>query len=206
MVQYLVEEGYIKSENVRGAFEMVDRADFVPEEYRRRAYFDTPLPIGHGQTISAPSIVAAMLELLEIYPGAKALEIGTGSGYNACLMACAGAEVYTVERLEPLVRMARKNLEKCPCRERVRVLLGDGSMGYPPEAPYSRIMVTCGAPEVPEPLIEQLDENGIMVIPVGGTLYQELIAVKKENGKFLRKYWGDVAFVPMIGRYGHRWA
>ncbi len=206
LVEMLVNGGYIKSERVKRAFQMVDRGDFVPEEYRSRAYFDTPLPIGYGQTISAPSMVAVMLELLNIEDEVKVLEVGTGSGYNACLMACAGAEVFSVERIPGLRSQARKNMEKCPCRDRVHVLLGDGSLGYPAEAPYQRIMVTCGAPDIPPPLLEQLDDGGIMVIPVGGTLYQELVVVRKRDGKFEKMVWGDVAFVPLIGRYGHRWA
>ncbi len=206
MVNMLEMYGYIKSERIKNAFLMVDRADFVPEEHRSKAYFDDPLPIGHAQTISAPSMVAIMLELLELFDGAKVLEIGTGSGYNACLMVCAGAKVYTIERIPALRDMARRNMEKCPYRDRVILLLGDGSSGYAPEAPYDRIIVTCGAPEVPKPLLEQLKEGGIMVIPVGGTFFQELYVIKKENGKLKKKIWGDVAFVPMVGKYGHRWA
>ena len=206
MVEYLASQGYIRSDRVRNAFLSVDRADFVPQEYRSKAYFDTPLPIGHGQTISAPSIVAEMVEALELEDGQKVLEVGTGSGYNACIMAAMGAEVYTVERIPHLREMARKNMERCKFRDRVHLLLGDGSLGYPPEAPYQRIMVTCGAPDVPKPLLEQLADGGIMVIPVGGTFYQELLVIKKEKGKIMKKYLGDVAFVPLVGRYGHRWA
>ncbi len=198
--------GYIKSDRVKRAFLMVDRADFVPEKYKKEAYFDDPLPIGHKQTISAPSMVAIMLELLEIFPDAKILEIGTGSGYNACLMACMGAKVYTIERIPALRDIAKKNMKKCPCGKNVIILLGDGSKGYEQEAPYDRIIVTCGAPETPPPLLQQLNDPGIMVIPIGGTFFQELYVIKKENGKIIKRPWGDVAFVPLIGKYGHRWA
>ena len=205
MVETLAMYGYIKSERIKKAFLMVDRADFVPEEYRDKAYFDDPLPIGHAQTISAPSMVAIMLELLELFDGAKVLEVGAGSGYNACLIACAGAEVYTIERIPALRDKAKKNMEKCPCKSKVHILIGDGSGGYKAEAPYDRIIVTCGAPDVPPPLIEQLKIDGIMVIPVGGTFFQELYVIKKEKKGLKKKVWGDVAFVPMIGKYGHRW-
>ncbi len=206
MVETLAMYGYIKSERINKAFLKVDRADFVPEGYKDKAYFDDPLPIGHAQTISAPSMVAIMLELLELFDGAKVLEIGTGSGYNACLMACAGAQVYTIERIPALRDMAKKNMERCPCKSKIRILLGDGSAGYEAEAPYDRIIVTCGAPDIPSPLIEQLKIGGIMVIPVGGTFFQELYVIKKEKNGLKKKVWGDVAFVPMVGKYGHRWA
>lgn len=206
MVEMLERYGYIKSDRVKSAFMAVDRTDFVPEEYRKQAYFDDPLPIGHGQTISAPSMVAIMLELLEIFEEAKVLEIGTGSGYNACLMACMGAKVYTIERIPALRDMAKRNMKKCPCKDRVIILLGDGSIGYKQEAPYDRIIVTCGAPEIPKPLLEQLKDPGILVTPIGGTFFQELYVIRKEKGKIIKRPWGEVAFVPLIGKYGHRWA
>jgi len=206
MVEMLERYGYIKSNRVKNAFLIVDRGNFVLTEYRKQAYFDDPLPIGHKQTISAPSMVAIMLELLEVFDGAKVLEIGTGSGYNACLIACMGARVYTIERIPALIEMAKKNMENCPCKNRVTILLGDGSLGYKKEAPYDRIIVTCGAPEIPHPLLEQLKDPGILVIPIGGTFFQELYVVKKEEGKIIKRAWGEVAFVPLIGKYGHRWA
>ncbi len=205
MVALLERDGYIKSEKVKRAFELVDRANFVPEDKRPYAYFDEPLPIGHAQTISAPSMVAIMLELLEIEEDNKILEVGTGSGYNACLMACMGAEVISVERIPALRDFARKNMEKCPCKDKVRIFLGDGSMGYKAEAPYDRIIVTCGAPDIPPPLIEQLKVGGILIIPIGGTFFQELYVVKKKEKGIEKRIWGDVAFVPLIGKYGHRW-
>jgi len=206
MVAVLERDGYIRSEKVKRAFEIVDRANFVPEDKRAYAYFDEPLPIGWSQTISAPSMVAIMLELLQIEEGNKVLEIGTGSGYNACLMACMGAEVITIERIPALRDFAKDNMKKCPCREKVKIFLGDGSIGFKREAPYDRIILTCGAPDIPPPLIEQLKPGGIMVIPLGGTFFQELYVVKKEKGRLMKKRWGEVAFVPLIGKYGHRWA
>ncbi len=205
LVRELVRWGYIKSDRVKNAFLSVDRAHFVPSQYREMAYYDDPLPIGHSQTISAPSMVAIMIELLDVQSDHKVLEIGTGSGYNACLLAALSNEVYTVERIPALRDMARKNLERCPYRNKIHLLLGDGSYGYKREAPYHRIIVTCGAPEIPPPLIEQLADNGKMVIPVGGTFFQELYVVEKVGEKIRKRVWGDVAFVPMVGKYGHRW-
>ena len=206
LVQELLRWKYIKSERVKRAFLSVDRANFVPEEVRAQAYYDDPLPIGYKQTISAPSIVATMLELLDVQEGDKVLEIGTGSGYNACLLAALGGTVITIERIPQLRDFAKKNMEKCPFRDRIKILLGDGSLGYRPEAPYDRIIVTCGAPDIPKTLIEQLNVGGRMVIPVGGTFFQELYVVDKTEDGIVKRVWGDVAFVPMIGRFGHRWA
>ena len=206
LVQELLRWKYIKSERVKRAFLSVDRANFVPEEVRAQAYYDDPLPIGYKQTISAPSIVATMLELLDVQEGDKVLEIGTGSGYNACLLAALGGTVITIERIPQLRDFAKKNMEKCPFRDRIKILLGDGSLGYRPEAPYDRIIVTCGAPDIPKTLIEQLKVGGRMVIPVGGTFFQELYVVDKTEDGIVKRVWGDVAFVPMIGRFGHRWA
>ena len=206
MVRELILWGYIKDERVKKAFLSVDRAKFIPEEYKNQAYYDEPLPIGHSQTISAPSMVAVMLELLDVKEDSRILEVGTGSGYNACLLASIGRKVYTIERITALRDFAKKNFEKCPHKEKIVSLLGDGSKGYPPEAPYDRIMVTCGAPDIPPPLLEQLADGGIMVIPVGGTFFQELYVVEKKGERIKRRVWGDVAFVPLVGRYGHRWA
>ncbi len=206
MVNMLEMYGYIRTRKVKEAFLKVDRANYVPSNYRHLAYADEPLPVSHGQTISAPSMVAIMLELLKVEEGHKVLEIGTGSGYNACLLACLGAEVITIERVPALRDIAKKNLERCPCKDRIRVLLGDGSVGYPSEAPYDRIIVTCGAPRIPPPLLEQLKVGGIMVIPVGGAFYQELVVVEKTEQGIKKTVWGDVVFVPLIGKYGHKWA
>jgi len=206
LVNLLVRKKYITSERIKEAFLSVDRGNFVRENLRDMAYYDEPLPIGYKQTISAPSIVAVMITLLNVEPSNKILEIGTGSGYNACLLAALGKKVYTIERIPELRKQALENLKKCKHREKVVSLLGDGSKGYPPEAPYDRILVTCGAPDIPQPLIRQLAEGGRMVIPVGSMMFQELYIIEKKNSEIKKKIWGDVAFVPMIGTYGHRWA
>lgn len=196
----------ILDKKVLEAMLRVPRHRFVPEFVQSAAYIDTPLEIGHGQTISAPHMVAIMCELLELSEGLKVLEIGTGSGYNAAVMAelvGKSGHIYTVERVEQLVEFARKNLEKTGY-ENVTVLLDDGSMGYSRYALYDRITVTCAAPDIPKPLLEQLKPGGIMVIPVG-TYSQELIRIKKDSeGNISKEREGGVIFVPLIGKYGFK--
>lgn len=199
-------EGFVIDEEVLRAMLRVPRHRFVPEYEQRAAYTDMPMEIGYGQTISAPHMVAIMCEILELAEGHKVLEIGSGSGYNAAVMAeliGKTGHVYTVERIEPLANFARKNLKEAGY-DNVTVLLENGSMGYPGYAPYDRIAVTCAAPYIPETLLEQLKPGGIMVIPVG-SYSQELIRVKKDsNGKIRKKKKGEVIFVPMIGKHGFR--
>lgn len=195
-------------EKVREAMLRVPRHKFVPEYEKKAAYIDRPLDIGHGQTISAPHMVAIMCELLELSEGHKVLEIGAGSGYNAAVMGeLVGKKghVYTVERIEALANFARDNLRKTEYKN-VTVLLEDGSMGYSYFAPYDRITVTCAAPYIPEPLLEQLKPGGIMVIPIGSDCYsQELYKIKKDSkGNIHKKRKGGVAFVPLIGKHGFR--
>lgn len=191
---------------VLGAMLRVPRHRFVQDDLRKVAYIDTPLDIGLDQTISAPHMVAVMCELLELSEGQKVLEIGAGSGYNAAVMAelvGKSGHVYTVERLEVLVNFARENLKKTGY-ENVTVLHDDGSIGCQKYAPYDRISVTCAAPKVPKPLIEQLKPGGLMAIPVGD-YFQELILVKKDDrGRVTKKTKGGVVFVPLIGKYGFR--
>ncbi|AAM03987.1 TPA: protein-L-isoaspartate(D-aspartate) O-methyltransferase [Methanosarcina acetivorans] len=197
-------EDIVRDKKVLKAMFRVPRHRFVPEYEQRAAYTDRPLEIGHGQTISTPHTVALMCEILELSEGHKVLEIGTGSGYNAAVMAeLVGktGHIYSVERIEPLVNFARKNLEQMGY-DNVTVLLENGSMGYPRYAPYDRIAVTCAAPTIPKALLEQLKPGGIMVIPVGD-YSQELIRVKKDsNGNIYKKRKGEVIFVPMLGRHG----
>ena len=168
LVELLVEEGALFDEYARQAMLRVPREEFVPEHLRHMAYIDEPLPIGHGQTISAPSMVAIMTSHLKARPGHKVLEIGTGSGYQAAVLAeIVGDEghVYTVERIPELAEMARRNLERTGYAKRVTVIVGDGSQGYRDKAPYDRIIVTASSPDIPRPLIEQLKPGGILVIP-----------------------------------------
>ncbi len=185
------------SERVLNAIKKVKREDFVPPDLKRYAYIDEPLPIGDGQTISAPHIVAMMCELLEINSADHILEVGTGSGYHAAVMAqlIDNGVIYTIERSKRLASEAAKRLPST-----VVTVVGDGSLGIPEKAPFDKISVTCSAPDVPPPLLEQLKPGGLMVIPIGRWI-QELYLIKRVNGIQKMKE-GGVAFVPLIGKYG----
>ncbi len=205
LVENLASAGYIVSPRVRNAFLRVPRELFVGHGLASSAYVDTPLPIGWGQTISAPSMIAIMLEELKLEPGLKVLEIGAGSGYNAALLyELVERKVYTVERLPTLVDLARSNLKAAGYEGKVQVICGDGTKGYPPESPYDRILVTAGAPQIPKPLVDQLVEGGIIGIPVGGNQYfQEFVTgVKGPKGRLETRSHGGCAFVPLIGEHG----
>ena len=208
LVGKLEREGIIKSEKVKRAFLRVPRYKFVPERYKEYAHVDEPLPIPAGQTISAPHMVAIMLELAELEEGMNVLEVGTGSGWNAALIyELVRRDVYTIERIPELAEFAKRNLERAGYKDKVHVLIGDGTRGFPAKAPYDRIIVTAGAPKVPEPLIEQLKVGGKILIPVGSYhLWQELLEVIKisKDNKVKIKNHGGVAFVPLIGEHGWR--
>jgi protein-L-isoaspartate(D-aspartate) O-methyltransferase len=195
---------YGVSEKVLEAMMRVKRHLFVPQHLRDQAYGDYPLPIGEGQTISAPHMVAMMCDYLELKKGEKVLEIGAGSGYHAAVIAeIIGEEghVYAIERIKWLVEFSRGNLKRAEYKH-VAVMLGDGTLGLPEHAPYDKISVTCAAPDVPPPLLEQLKVGGKMVIPIGRYM-QELYLVEKRNGVEKERKC-DVVFVPLIGRYGFR--
>lgn len=214
LVQRLVRQHILRSERVIEAFRRAPRYNFLPEELRQYAAIDEPIPIGYGQTVSAPHMVAIMDEELELKVGQKVLEVGAGSGWHAATVAELVAptdqpkeswgHVYTIEIVPELAQMARINIEKNGYSDRVTVIEGDGSLGYEEKAPYDRILVTAAAPEVPKPLIQQLKTGGIILIPVGAIrFYQTLIKVRKENGIRMEDL-GGVAFVPLRGKYGHK--
>ncbi len=195
--------GRIK-ENVIKAMARVPRELFVPDQLRPRAYEDIPLPIGYGQTISAPHMVAIMCDLLDLAEGIMVLEVGGGCGYHAAVMAnMVGLQghIYSVERIPELVVQARKNLIAAGI-ENVTMIEGDGSIGLPEHAPYDRISVAATAPNVPEPLRQQLKPGGKMILPVG-LGFQELVLVTRKNGFVTEEKMG-VAFVPLIGKYGFK--
>jgi protein-L-isoaspartate(D-aspartate) O-methyltransferase len=182
----------------------IPRELFLPESLQSRAYDDTPLPIGGSQTISAPHMVAIMCDLLDLKPEMTVLEVGGGSGYHAAVMAemlGPAGQVYSVERRPELVTLARENLSRAGITN-VTMIEADGSLGLPEHAPYDRISVAAAAPQVPEPLKQQLKVGGKMVLPVGSD-YQELYLVTRDNGYCVEKKM-DVIFVPLIGQEGFR--
>ncbi len=195
-------EGRITDEAVLSAMRSVRRHLFVPEALQVRAYDDHPLPIGYGQTISQPRIVALMSQLLEASPGMSVLEIGTGSGYQAAVLAHMGLEVFTVERVRELY-FATKELLLSLGLHVVRTRLADGTLGWKENAPFDRIMVTAGGPDIPVPLLEQLADPGIMVIPVGqNRREQRLVRVCRREGRVTARALGNVAFVDLVGDHG----
>jgi protein-L-isoaspartate(D-aspartate) O-methyltransferase len=197
--EQLVRRG-IDDPRVLEAFLDVPRDEFVPPQFAQFAYDDSPLPIGGGQTISQPYIVALTIAALSLRGGERVLEIGTGSGYAAALLGHIAAEVYTVERLESLARDARDRLRALG-RHNVAVLCGDGSLGWPEHAPYDAIAVAAGGPKVPDALVAQLAIGGRLVIPVGpDVLAQQLVRVARESATRARQETlADVRFVPLIG-------
>lgn len=188
----------IKDTNVINAMLKVERHKFVPREYERYAYTDGPLPIGEGQTISQPYIVALMTEVLQLKSGEKVLEIGTGSGYQAAILSLIAKEVYTIEIIPSLAHSAQHRLESLGYKN-VKVKCGDGFLGWPEFAPFDGIIITCAAPRVPEPLIEQLAESGRLVMPEGDEL-QMLVLYKKIEGRLEKQELIPVLFVPMKGK------
>jgi protein-L-isoaspartate(D-aspartate) O-methyltransferase len=188
----------IQDARVLDAMRKVPRHLFVPLEVREHAYENTPLPIGEDQTISQPFVVALMTRLLELKPESKVLEIGTGSGYQAAVLAELTRNVYSIEIVEPLAKRAAETLERLGY-ERVHLRTGDGYLGWPEAAPFDRIIVTCAPEDVPGPLRDQLAEGGRLVIPVGPSGNQELVVEVKEQGKLVRREVIPVRFVPMTG-------
>jgi protein-L-isoaspartate(D-aspartate) O-methyltransferase len=189
----------VHQERVLAAMAKVPREEFVPPELRAASYADQALPIGHGQTISQPFIVAFMTEKLELKPADRVLEIGTGSGYQAAVLAELAAEVYTIEIIEPLAKNAEATLARLGYKN-VRVKIGDGYKGWPERAPFDAIIVTCAPDRIPQPLTEQLTEGGRMIIPVGGPGDQELYLLEKKNGQLEQRAVLPVRFVPMAGK------
>ncbi len=212
-----MKEGLLHSPRIVAALRAVPRTKFLPEHMQAYSAEDTPLPIGFGQTVSAPHMVSIMNEALELEVGSKVLEVGAGCGWHAAtiaeIIAPAGSpssergHVYTVEIVQELADFARKNIMKAGYGDRVTITYGDGSLGYPEQAPYDRILVTAAAPDIPKPLVEQLKPSGIMLIPAGNvSLFQNLLKITKTNGNRLKQEnLGGVAFVPLTGQYGHKY-
>jgi len=201
MVNEQLRERGIRNPRVLEAMSRIPRHLFVPFEYRAHAYSDGPLPIGHGQTISQPYIVALMTQMLRLKGSERVLEIGTGSGYQAAVLAYLAKEVHTVERLDYLAERAARVLDNIGFQN-VFIHQGDGTLGWPPEAPYDRILVTAAAPIAPQTLLDQLEDGGRMIIPVGSRGGQHLEAWERQGPDFVHESVLPVAFVPLIGRHG----
>jgi len=187
----------VKNARVLAAMASVPREEFVPAAYRPQAYEDSPLPIGGGQTISQPYIVAATLAALELSASSKVLEIGTGSGYQTALLSRLAGCVYSIERHEKLAAEARSTLERLGYLN-VNVFTGDGTMGLPKYSPYDAIAVSAAASQIPGPLLDQMSEGGRMVIPLGSPEMQQLQLICKVNGKFHTKVLANCRFVPLV--------
>jgi protein-L-isoaspartate(D-aspartate) O-methyltransferase len=203
MVARQIRDRGIRSQRVLDAMETVPRHRFVPAEWIRGAYADEPLPIGQGQTISQPFMVAAMADALSLEGRERVLEVGCGSGYQAAVLSRLASEVIAVETQPMLAASARERLARLGYAN-VVVEEGDGSAGWPASAPYDAILVTAAAPEVPQPLIDQLAEGGRLVIPVGGSKHQELMRIVKREGRTTERSLYSCRFVPLLGRYGWR--
>ncbi len=201
MVEYQLKGRGIKDPRVLFAMGRVPRHRFLPARLQASAYDDSALPIGSGQTISQPYMVAAMTELLELKGNEKVLEVGTGSGYQAAILAELSNKVVSMERIETLSNEAGKLLKELGYGN-IELVAGDGTIGYAPEAPYDGIIVTAACPDIPAPLFEQLNNGGRLVLPVGDRFLQTLTIVKKKEGRMITEYSFGCVFVPLIGKYG----
>lgn len=191
----------IKDGRVIDAMRRISRHLFVEEALQSQAYNDYPLPIGYGQTISQPYMVALMTDALELKGHERVLEIGTGSGYQTALLAILAEKVYSIERISELAARARKTLDELDCYN-VEIKIFDGTYGWKEKAPFDAIMVTAGAPDVPQPLLDQLAIGGRIVIPVGEAGLQDLFTVTRTEREFVKKNLGGCRFVKLIGRHG----
>jgi protein-L-isoaspartate(D-aspartate) O-methyltransferase len=204
MVERQISSRGVTDQKVLDAMLKIERHLFVPVEFISSAYEDSPLPIGEGQTISQPYIVAYMTELLKLDKEKKVLEIGTGSGYQTAILAELAGEVYSIELIRSLGKNAAEILDKLKYQN-IHLKIGDGYQGWTENAPFDAIIVTCSPTKIPEPLQQQLAENGIMVIPVGQHYVQELVIVTKKNGKLKHRNVTGVRFVPMKDNEGNKY-
>jgi protein-L-isoaspartate(D-aspartate) O-methyltransferase len=205
LIKTIKDYGFLTNEKVESAFRTIPRHEFVVPSELTRAYYNEPLSIMNNQTISQPGVVSRMTEWLDIKAGQKILEIGTGSGWQTAILSymVGNGTVYSIERHSELVKFARENLEKLGI-DNVHVILGDGSMGYPEKSPYDRIIITAACTEIPLPLLEQLDENGLIIAPVGDSS-QSMILLKKISGEIVEiKNESNYIFVPLLGKFGKK--
>jgi protein-L-isoaspartate(D-aspartate) O-methyltransferase len=201
MVESQIAARGVKDPRVLEAMLRVPRHLFVPADMRDRAYDDSPLPIGEGQTISQPYMVAWMTELLEVTGNSRILEIGTGSGYQAAILCELGKDVFSIEKQAGLAQAAKERLHSLGYRN-IRIKVADGTLGWPEEAPFDGIMVTAGSPSVPQPLLEQLAESGRLIVPIGPSGIQMLNVIKRKGNEFQTSEVGTCVFVPLVGKFG----
>ena len=201
MIRHQVKGRGIRDKRVLSAMSSIPRDKFVLEGEENNAYLDCPLPIGMGQTISQPFMVALMTQCLSLKGPEIILEVGTGSGYQAAILSKLAKMVYTIERFNALADRAKKIFKELEIKN-IKVIVGDGSKGWEEYSPYDGIIITAGAPEIPIGLIEQLNEKGRMVIPVGNSFSQNLLLGIKEKGKLKISNYGGCVFVPLVGKYG----
>lgn len=216
LVDSLTKQGVLRSPKVIRAMRAVPRVKFLPTDMQDYGSADTPLPIGFGQTISAPHMVSIMNEALDLAVGHKVLEVGAGSGWHSATIAeiiaprdaprSEWGHVFTLEIVQSLAENARRNIRNGGYGDRVTIVFGDGSKGYAEKAPFDRIVVAAAAPKVPKPLMDQLKSGGVLLVPVGSpSLFQTLIKVTKlPDGKIKEEKLGGVAFVPLTGEFGHK--
>jgi protein-L-isoaspartate(D-aspartate) O-methyltransferase len=206
MIEQVKSTGYLSSKKIEEAIRKFPRHLFVPQSVRHLAYVDAPLPIGFNQTISQPSTVIAMTEALNVKSGMKILEIGSGSGWQASILSHLVGDrgfVYSIEVIKELSEFAKSNMRKLGINN-VEVILRDGSLGLYEESPFDRIIVTAASPNIPQPLIEQLKIDGLIVIPTGNMYLQEMIVAKKTKNGLQKKSIGNFAFVPLVGEHGFK--
>jgi len=201
MVETQLKKRGIHNSQLLEAFRKVPRHQFLPRNLRDEAYSDGPSPIGEGQTISQPYMTAIMTQSAEVVPGDRVLEIGTGSGYQSAILAELGAVVYTIERIPELLEQARETLHRLHY-DKIHSRMGNGTLGWEEEAPFDIILVTAGAPEIPEPLLEQLAIKGRLVIPLEEGFSHVLYVVRRSQKGFHRERGERCTFVPLIGQYG----
>jgi len=201
MVRYDLKDRDITDPDVLRVLGQIQREEFVPQAYRSQAYSDGPLPIGAGQTISQPYIVALMTQHLKLNRNCEVLEIGTGSGYQTAVLASLAKKVYTIERVSQLSESAQVVLGRLGI-DNVEFFIGDGSCGWPKQRIFDRVLITAAVPKWPQPLLEQLADGGLMVGPVGYEGVQELMVCEKRAGKISEKTICDVRFVKLFGKYG----
>jgi protein-L-isoaspartate(D-aspartate) O-methyltransferase len=201
MVERDIRARGISNARVLNAMREIPRHIFIPPPYDSSAYDDNPLPIGNGQTISQPYIVARMTELLDPERDDNLLEIGSGSGYQTAILAALSQHVTSIERIPQVADLARKNLAALGAKN-AQIIVGDGTLGYPADAPYDGILITAATPAIPRPLIDQLAPGGRLIAPVGNREIQELVSIVRRDGELVRSSHGGVRFVPLIGVHG----